>query len=163
MTFFFQILAYSAMIISVHELGHYLMLKILQVPIYAMGISSKPIPHFYIRYRWPKDMKKHSAIILSGSFLTFTCFAILYLFIDHSDIRYLIYAYSAQIIFETNPFFSDFVFATIINRNRLRHCSSQDIANYQLKIKEYLFSSWWYIHFILWFTLSLLVIKYIIN
>lgn len=151
----------SIIIISIHELGHYLVLRMFDIPIYNMGISCRPMPHFFIRYKWPRNIKKHCLIIMSGSIMTILGIVILSLTADYQLLKYAFYAYFAQIILETNPFFSDFLFASVVYRNKLHNYSDCGANGYQSKIKEYLFSNVWYIHFALWFALAVFLIKQI--
>ena len=160
MTTIIQILLFSLIIIFLHELGHYLVIKILRIPIYGVGIASRPIPHFYIRYKWPKNISTHCFVILSGSLTTLIGFFVLYVFIDHPIMNLVCIAYYIQFIGETNPFFSDYVFASVIYKNKITEFRPGTEDVYRLQIKKYMFSSAWYIHFTLWCILTLFLIKH---
>lgn len=154
-----KILFSSLIIICLHELGHYAVLKIFKIPIYCMGISIQPVPHFYIRYKWPASIFKHCLIILSGSITTILGFTALHLLVDYPTMSPVFVAYYFQIICETNPFFSDYVFAYVIYKNKIDDLTPRGINNYRSLIIKYMFSPAWYIHFILWGSLIILLLQ----
>ena len=156
-----QLLLFSLISIFLHELGHYIVLKIFNIPIYSMGVSCQPVPHFYIRYKWPTSIIKHCAIILSGSLTTILGLSILLLFINYNMMKMLFAVYFFQLICETNPFFSDYVFAYVIYKNKIINSSPQSLNVYRSLINKYMFSFAWYIHFILWSILIILLIRLI--
>ena len=159
MIIFLKILFFSLIIICLHELGHYAVLKIFKIPVYCMGVSAQPVPHFYIRYKWPTSIFKHCLIILSGSITTILGFIVSLLLVDYPIVSLVFVAYYFQFICETNPFFSDYVFAYIICKNRISDSTPRGIDNYRSLIKKYMFSPAWYVHFILWGILIMLLIQ----
>ena len=161
MTVVVQLFLIFLIIVSLHELGHYIVLKIFKIPIYGMGISCQPVPHFYIRYKWPTSIIKHCIIILSGSLTTILTLIILFLFVDYNMIRMLFVAYFFQLICETNPFFSDYVFAYVIYKNKIVDSTPRSLNIYRSLISKHIFSFAWYIHFILWSILAILLIQMI--
>lgn len=161
MTDYIQIIIFSLMIVFLHELGHYIVLKGLKIPIYHSGVAFRPIPHYYIRYKWPKSITKHCLIMFSGSLTTIIGFVVFYMFFNHSIMKLVYVAYYIQFIFETNPFFSDFVFASVICKNKITDFRLGEKDNFRSQIKTYMFSYTWYIHFILWVVLTVLSINQI--
>ena len=159
MTAVFQILFFSLIIIFLHELGHYVVLKIFKIPIYSIGISPQPIPHIYIRYKWPTSIVKHCVVILSGSITTILGFIILFLLVDYSAMKVIFIAYYFQFIYEFNPFFSDYVFASVVCKNKMSDSSPHGISCYRSLIEKHMFSFVWYIHFVLWSILIISIIK----
>lgn len=157
----FQILFFSLIIIILHELGHYVVLKLFKIPIYSIGISPKPLPHFYIRYKWPTSIVKHCLVILSGSITTILGSIILLLLDDYHTLRLIFVAYFFQFMCETNPFFSDFVFAYAICKNKIGDSSPRGLVIYHSLIKKHMFSLAWYIHFVLWSFLIISLIQMI--
>lgn len=152
---------FSLTILFLHEFGHYIMLKIFNVSIYKMGVSCNPLPHFYIRYNWPRSIMKNYIIILSGSIITVLGFLIICLLDIGHNIKNLIFtAYFMQFIYETNPFHSDFLFASVVWKNQITAFNCYKV-DFRSLIKSYMFSYVWYVHFLLWTIWTLLLIKHI--
>lgn len=150
---------FSLTILFMHEVGHYISLKMFKVGIYKMGVSCKPLPHFYIRYYWPKSIVKNYIIIFSGSIVTILGFLILCLIgINHNIMTLLLAAYYIQLIYETNPFHSDFLFASVVWKNQITafNCHRMDFRSL---VKRYMFSNMWYIHFVIWSILTIFLIR----
>lgn len=64
--------------------------------------------------------------------------------------KMLFAAYFLQLICETNPFFSDYVFAYVIYKNKIINSNPRSLNVYRSLINKYMFSLAWYIHFTLW-------------
>ena len=156
----FIFMLFSLAILFMHEVGHYIVIKIFNVGIYKMGISCRPLPHFYIRYNWPKSIVKNYIIIFSGSIVTLLGFiTICQLRIDHNITNLLLIAYYIQFIYETNPFHSDFMFASVVWKNQITAFNCYKV-DFRSLINRYMFSNMRYIHFILWSILTIILVKH---
>lgn len=150
---------FSFAILFMHEVGHYIILKMFKIRIYKVGVSCTPLPHFYIRYYWPRSVVKNYIIIFSGSIVTLLGFLTLCLIgINHNITLLLLIAYYIQFIYETNPFHSDFLFASVVWKNHITAFNYHKV-DFRSQIKSYMFSNMWYIHFVLWSILTIFLIK----
>jgi hypothetical protein len=138
---------YLILIVSVHELSHVLVALCVSFKITGMGISLLPVPHFHVSVISHGGLKQ-TLFILSGLIIELSFFAVLLCFEFFSSPA-LYYALSLQILIDSNPFYSDALFAI-----------EKDAAYYTGPIQEnpYLFSKNWYLLLTAWFILIIVLI-----
>ncbi|MGB5988778.1 MAG: site-2 protease family protein [Marinifilaceae bacterium] len=144
----FCIILIVAFLMLVHELGHFIAAKLFGLKIYKIGVTMRPIPHIYIAIRWPQKKWQELFYLFAGSLVTIVLFGIMYAF-DFFNSSVLYAALSIQLVLETNPFYSDYVFAMV---NAKQEANSININTYSFyeKLKDYRYSFKWNVHFILW-------------
>ncbi len=140
-----------------HELGHVISAKILKLPIHKIGFQFRPYPHFYVAVQWPRNSTQKYIYLFSGTFFTVMLF-IISLANQFFGLTILYWAFIIQLITETNPFYSDFTIALVSNAKLNKGVKSY-AENYKLQFKKYQFSSKWYVHFIIWTSILMLLIK----
>lgn len=156
-----EIFIFVSLILIVHEFGHYTSAKLLNLEVEKVGFAIKPFPRFYVSVIDSNiTLRKRLIYLLSGNFTTLLIFICLLLF-GVKD-KNLYYAFAFQIIVETNPFYSDYIVATIyylsIAKFKKQYMQKkQNMKTVETKQniiialqKEHLFSMIWYIHFLLW-------------
>lgn len=129
-----------ALLTTIHELGHVAVAKLLGLRIYKIGGAFKPLPHVYIAAEHPKVYWQKWLYLMIGNMITILLFIIGLYFFNIHTFKWLYLAFSMQIIIETNPFFSDY---TII----------------QGKGMNYAYTWQWYIHFAIWTSVIIFLIK----
>lgn len=167
MDFFFPL--YILTIILLHEVGHVIAAKALNLTIERIGFSIKPVPRFYVSIidnNIPAN--KRLIYLLSGNLSTLLLFLV-FLFSGIGS-KSLYYAFSFQLVVETNPFYSDYVIAFIsyIYRKDFRafHIKRKYNAEAQASAfsiedfkNQYMFGKQWYLHFILWSVLIIFLLS----
>jgi hypothetical protein len=150
---------FIALFLTIHEMGHVLAAKLLKLHLVKIGFTRKPMPHVFVEVEWPKKRNERLVFLLSG----FTTIAILFTLFMVAGVYYwpLMLAFAFQVIFETNPIYSDFVILEINDRVRKEVAKSRKPYKlvYQKIYREYMYSPKWYLHFFLWAILILVVIK----
>ncbi|MBQ9470865.1 MAG: site-2 protease family protein [Bacteroidales bacterium] len=151
------------MVLLVHEAGHYSAAKMQNMLVEGFGLRLKPFPHAYVAVV-DKNISIQQRIIflLSGNLFVIIAFIITSaLRIQYPPLYYII---ALQIIVDTNPFYSDYVVATIsymyyarIKRNRAIGTAA-DIDVHDLR-NEYLFSPTWHIHLIAWGAIIIMLLS----
>jgi membrane-associated protease RseP (regulator of RpoE activity) len=144
----FCIILIVAFLMLVHELGHFISAKLLGLKIYKIGVTMRPIPHIFIAIRWPNKKWQELFYLFAGSFVTIVLFVVLYIF-DFFNLSVLYTAFAIQLVVETNPFYSDYVFATV-NANKEANSININTYSFYEKLKNYRYSFKWNIHFVLW-------------
>lgn len=160
MTFFFiaHICLGVIILMILHELGHVITAKLLGLKVYAVGIQWKPYPHFFVAAEWPKKQSKRLIYLFSGTFITLLLFISCYS-VGWFGKQYIYYAFVAQLIIESNPFYSDFTIA-VITHNKFDASITKSYATlYKERFLAYQFSYQWYLHFICWIILILILVK----
>ena len=151
-----------------HEVGHIITAKLFKLNIEKIGFAFRPFPRFYVSIIAHKmTIIQRIIFLLSGNIVTvilFTAFIAL-----NINYQILYYFFAFQIIIETNPIYSDYVVAIIsyLYRNEYRkyytqvkHKGSNNENINPDKFKEiYMFSSIWYVHFIVWGILIVILLS----
>lgn len=156
----FYILIYVLILLMLHECGHIIAAKAMELNIEKVGFSFLPVPRLYVSIIDNNiPLKKKLLYLLGGNFMTLLLF-VSYLISPLKELN-IYNAFAFQLIVETNPFYSDYAVAII------SYIALKKIKNIYSKIKykkdaidtediikdvknEYLFSKIWYIHFIIW-------------
>lgn len=125
---------------GIHELGHIVAARQLGMRIFKIGAALSPIPHVFVAAQHPKEFWKKFIYLMAGSAITITLFSIAMATGLAKAYPWIYIAFAFQLIIEANPFYSDFTIITGKHRD------------------AYIFSSVWYIHFVLWMSLILLLI-----
>lgn len=147
---------------TLHELAHVLTAKTIKMRIDKIGFTWKPLPHIYVSaINAQTSNKKNVLFLLSGNAMTCFLFVILIIYGSMFKIPYPIYmAFATQLIFEMNPFFSDYTKLFCYYKymkwlklhlkagNKLT-CKEID-ANRSFIIQKYMYSNIWYYQFIGW-------------
>lgn len=155
----FELIPIMILVIVIHETGHIVTARILNLNIDKIGFSLKPFPRFYVSVITRKSTICQRIIFLISGNIATTLIFLLFLLsnLSHPILYYLL---AIQIVVETNPVYSDYVVAIMSYLFRKKYdryyylarhgINDDEIINPQ-KLKEiYIFSSIWYIHFILW-------------
>lgn len=158
----------SLFILFFHELGHYICAKLLKLNIEQISWSFKPIPRVHVTVI---DVNigtfKRILYLISGNIITVTLFSI-YLLLGFSS-NIVGYMFVVQIIFETNPFFSDYssLVFFLSKKGQFRKIPqtfmSQD-ENFIDKLitdlrESYFLSLYWYLHFVCWGILIIILLR----
>ncbi|MEM1324063.1 MAG: hypothetical protein AAGG75_27625 [Bacteroidota bacterium] len=151
------------LLLTVHELGHIVSAKLLQMPIKKVGFTTVPFPHVFVSVNWPREKNKRTLYLMSGFATTLSIFAIVLLF--GVDFKPLLIALCIQMIIETNPIYSDFIIINMFDKvsSEVRSTRQPYKAVYKKVYNKYLFSPKWYIHFAIWFVLIITFINVIKN
>jgi hypothetical protein len=157
MFFYLQILFFFLIFMFLHELGHVFAAKFLKLEIKKIGFQTKPYPHFFVAASWPRTNYEKRIYLFAGMLITNVLFIISWYF-NFFDIKSLLIAFIIQIIFETNPFFSDITIAIVTSFKKLNYGKSYGM-DYKKEFSKYQFSKYWYLHFIMWTFLITLLIK----
>lgn len=129
---------------TIHESGHVGTAKVLGLRITGIGLTMKPIPHPYVSINWSGSRPRVLAFFFAGVTLTALQFSLL--LGNHFFNQPIVYvAFCAQLILETNPFYSDFTlaFRFMVYPRRT----------------EYSYSLLWYVHLSLWAALIILLLS----
>lgn len=154
----FQFFIFLFSLVFFHELGHVVSARILNLSIQRVGFQYKPYPHFFVAVKWPRTKFKRYIYLFSGSIIAILLF-IVALYNHFFEITILYWSFIIQIAIETNPFYSDFTIAFVRN-NRLNKEVKSYAENYKVQFKKYQYTVKWYIHFIIWTTIIVLLIRY---
>ena len=137
------------------------------------GFAYKPFPRFYVSIIDNGiPFKKRSWFLISGNLMTIVLFIIYLSFFNRYDIVY--YAFSYQLIVETNPFYSDYttiIFSYLYKDdfikqfdNRSPSGRDQVETGYKENYKDkYLFGKFWYLHFTVWGIFIVCLLSPVIN
>ena len=167
---FFVIIIASLLLLSFHETGHYICAKIMKLPIEKVSFSFTPFPRLYISvYDSGISMCKRLIYLFSGCVSTVLIFVLLH-FVSFEYSNELLMVTVAQMLIETNPFYSDFSFMFFLCTNR-KKISSFSAHVYHDKQREemkdalsqlretYFLSSTWYSHFMVWTVFLIVMLK----
>jgi len=169
----FLIIIISAIIIFLHELGHYCMAKLLGLHIDKVSFSLCPFPRFYVSVlEIGITPFKRILYLLSGNITTLIVFLCLNL-LSINELNLALIVVALQIIAETNPFYSDYssVMFWIANKNALKKIppyignkeQEENIQKYIKNIRDsYFLSPLWLLHFVIWGILLVILLKYIL-
>lgn len=165
----FWILLISSTILFLHEIGHVIAAKLMNIPIRKFSFSMRPFPRFYVSVVDRNiSLIKRVIYFLSGNFMTISLFAICVSFqTTHTDL--ILFIIAIQILVETNPFLSDYSSLLFYIKNKkaidsipvyIYNKQQEDQINLLMSnLKEsYFLSRIWCIHFVLWFLLILLIL-----
>ena len=150
-----------ASLLTVHELGHIAVAKLLNLQLQKVGFRHFPFPHVFVEVAWPRRKSDRVLFLMSG-FLTILSLVALAR-IAGIDYTPLWIAFGIQLMIETNPIYSDFVIMSITDR------VSREIARTRASYKQvykkiysdYLYSARWYVHFLLWAVLVVAIIRFL--
>lgn len=158
-TIIYSILIALALLL-LHECGHVLCAYFLKIPIKKVGFKLSPFPHVFVAIRWPTK-KLHTFLFLFSGFAVYISLTIIVYSIGLFNIGFIKNAFIIQCIFETNPFYSDFIIVNLISKSAalIRNSKTNYTTLYKQIYLNYLFSKYWYIHFILWTFLTYLITK----
>ena len=146
------------LLLLLHELGHVLAAKALGLSIEKVGFTLRPWPHPFVAVRNVSDDYRKVVFLSAGLGCTLLLFAAAWAS-DLLSVPFIYYAFSAEIILETNPFYSDF---TTMFNTRQQH--AQNYEAYYRKganppgaarsadhlANGYYFGTVWYGHLLLW-------------
>ncbi len=147
---------------TLHELAHILVAKAVNMKIEKIGFTLKPLPHIYVSAINAKvSNEKNFLFLVSGNAMTWFLFIMLMIYGSTFKVPYPVYmAFAAQLIFEMNPFFSDYtkLFCYYEYMKWLksqfkvgRKLSNKEIdANRSFIIQKYMYSNIWYLQFLGW-------------
>jgi membrane-associated protease RseP (regulator of RpoE activity) len=160
MLLFIYSLSIALGLLLLHECGHLLCAYWLKIPVRKVGFKLNPFPHAYVAIRWPSN-KLHTHLFLFSGFAVFLLMTSLFYVTGLFQFSFIKNGFIMQCIFETNPFYSDFIIVNLISKSTSLIKSAK--TNYKEVYKQvyltYLFSTNWYIHFILWTILTYLITK----
>jgi len=149
-------------LMAFHELAHILMAKAVNMKIDKIGFTMKPLPHVYVSAINEKaSHRKNALFLMSGNAMTWMLFVVLMISGRWFEVCYPVYiAFAVQLIFEMNPFFSDYtkLFCCYkytewlrVQLREGRAFSNKEIdSRRSFVIQEYMYSRVWYIHFCCW-------------
>lgn len=152
----------SIILMTLHELAHVLTAKAVNMKIEKIGFTFKPLPHIYVSVINSKvSDKKNALFLISGNAITWLCFAALMIYGVMFKIYYPVYlAFAVQLIFEMNPFFSDytklFCYYKYMKWLKLQFREGKTLSYKEIDerrlfvIQKYMYSNAWYIHFFVW-------------
>ena len=153
-------IALMTILLCLHELGHVVAAKVLDLSIEKVGFSLKPWPHPFVAVRNVSDGYRKVVFLSAGLGCTLLLFAIAFAS-GMLRIPFVYYAFCAEIILETNPFYSDFT--TMFNsteqhsKNYQAYYQQGTAKNYRASAvhfeSSYYFSLRWYVHLFLWMVL----------
>jgi len=151
------------LLLVIHETGHVLTAKILQLNIRKVGFTLVPFPHVFVRVDWPRVKKERTFFLMSGFATILLLFALV--LIAGISFKPLLIALCLQLIIETNPIYSDFVIIKIVDKviAEVRKTRQPYPAVYKRIYKKYLFTSGWYVHFFVWTIIVVSVLNVIKN
>jgi uncharacterized membrane protein len=131
-------------LMTIHESGHIGSAKLMGLRITSIGLMMKPIPHPFVAIKWSSSRPKVLVFFFAGVALTVLQFSLLlgYRFFDQPIIYF---AFCAQLILETNPFYSDFTLAV-------------RFMEYPRKT-EYQYTLLWYLHISFWVALIVVLLS----
>ncbi|MDH6310952.1 hypothetical protein M2451_003816 [Dysgonomonas sp. PFB1-18] len=150
-----KILFLNITFLLLHELGHLASAFLLRLKVINIGITHKPILHFFVRIKNTQSYSRFLIFTLSGSFVTLINILIIHHF-NLWEITTLKIAIILQIVIELNPFYSDIsIIGSSINTHNYHNLELLKTGMFD---RNYLFSSLWYIHFIIWSVLTFILI-----
>ena len=110
--------------LALHELGHIIAAKLMKLEIEKVGFTWKPVPHPYVSVLNVKSDKQRILFLIAGPIITLSIFILLFAFGQLS--REVVYAAIVfQLILDTNPFYSDFVFMYFNQQKELEAFQAQ--------------------------------------
>lgn len=149
-------------LMMLHELAHVLTAKAVNMKIDKIGGTWKPLPHIYVSViNAQVSNKKNFLFLISGNAMTWFLFVMLMIYGSMFKVPYPVYmAFATQLIFETNPFFSDYTKLFCYYKymkwlklqlkvgNKLTYKEIE--ANRSFIIQKYMYSNIWYLQFVGW-------------
>jgi membrane-associated protease RseP (regulator of RpoE activity) len=161
----------SIILMMFHELSHVLTAKLINMKIDKIGFTMKPLPHIYVSAINVKASNwKNILFLMSGNAMTWLLFAIFMIYGSIFKVYYPVYiAFTIQLIFEMNPFFSDYTklfcyykymkwLKTLFKEGRV--LSYKKIEDKHLSIiQKYMYSSLWYVQFIGWVCIVIVLLS----
>lgn len=163
------VLLISGIILFLHEIGHVIAAKLMNMPIRKFSFSMRPFPRFYVSVVDRNiSLIKRIIYFLSGNLMTLSLFAICVCF-QTAQTNLILYIIAIQILVETNPFLSDYSSLLFYIKNRkaidgipvyiYNKQKEEQINLLMSNLKDSYFLSWiWSIHFVLWFFLIILIL-----
>lgn len=158
-------------LMAFHELAHVLVAKMLHMRIDKIGFTMKPLPHIYVAAINAKVSNwKNALFLVSGNAITWLLFVVLMIYGSLFEIYYPVYvAFTIQLIFEMNPFFSDytklFCYYKYMNWLKVQFKEGRTLSykeiddNRLLIIQRYMYSNTWYIQFVGWVCVVIILLS----
>lgn len=152
----------SIILMAFHELAHVLMAKVVDMKVEKISFTMKPLPHVYVSAINAKaSNKKNALFLISGNAMTWLLFATLMIYGRLFEVYYPVYiAFAVQLIFEMNPFFSDytklFCYYKYMEWIKVQFREGRTLSHREIDtkrsfiIQKYMYSYTWYIHFFCW-------------
>ncbi len=149
--------------LTIHEIGHVAAAKMMNLHLKKVGFSKFPFPHIFVEVVWPQKKSERIIFLLSGFFTIISLFLII-MFVG-IDYKPLLVAFGLQLAIETNPVYSDFVILGINDKvgSEVRRTKAPYKEVYNRVYSNYIYSTSWYLHFILWSALVVSVINFLIK
>lgn len=147
------VIAALTLLMLAHEVGHFIMAKLLGLKVKGFGLKLKPQPHFYVAVKWPSGANQRNLYLAGGSLMTLILFITSY-FLGFLNIQQVAIAFTLQIVLELNPFYSDITIALIYKKVDFRIKNS-----FQTEYNRHQFSFIWYMHFLAWAGIILVAIN----
>lgn len=167
---FILVIIISTIVLFMHEGGHYCAAKLLGLQIDKISFSWRPFPRVYIAVleKGITDLKR-IVYLLSGNLMTI-CLFVFFNLVAFEGVQIILLVISIQIIFETNPFLSDYssIVFWIANKRDLEKiptyiCNDEQEKEIQEYLKElqesYFLSPAWIFHFLVWAALLVVLLK----
>lgn len=144
-----------ALTMAIHEVAHIVCAKFLGKKILRVGVSFKPLPHFFITIDGVLGDWERILYLLSGV-ATISILALALHPIYSMCLLFKI-AIFTQIIIDTNPFYSDvaLVCRILTTKNKRQEYTLQNLSS------DYQYTHVWYIHLVFWLTAIILTLKYL--
>lgn len=131
-------------LIVLHELAHIIVANRLGLPLVAIGINMKPIPHPFVAIdKREATPAKLLIYLLAPSFCTLLLGAIAFNTLKYPIAVFM--AWGSMSLIETNPYYSDYTLAY-----------SQILSNKG----NYIYSLPWFSHFFSWIIVGLGIVKW---
>jgi len=165
----FCILVISVVVIFLHECGHYISAKVMNLPIKKIGFTMKPFPRAYVAVIDKGiSLPKRIVYLVSGNVVT--VFLLTVIMLTGLDYYLLTRVLVFQILVETNPFMSDYstLFFYIKNQKKIdsipviirSDAQKTIVAKMVSDMKDnYFMSNVWMIHFCLWALILVTLLK----
>src|SRR6218665_20453 len=163
---FFIFIGILLFLLFMHEMAHCMTAKMLHLPIEEVGFMWKPFPTVFVAVTDVGiPFNKKFWFLACGNLMTFILFFI-YLTAFRAD-RIVYYAFSLQLIIETNPFSSDYVqiiFSYLYKDKFKRYYAATSLPQeappaFEREFKnEFMFGKIWYLHFLIWSAFILLLL-----
>jgi hypothetical protein len=155
MTWILTLIA-MAFLMLLHEGGHAIGAYFLGYRVERLALAPGSIfPYISVRERGTAAWRR-LVFLASGTLMTLLLFGLGF---SQSfwGLSWLYYALVLQLLFETNPFFSDW--SMMLFRNELRQTDPGQMTDLKSKIQEFWYSPKWYLHFFSWGLFAMLLLS----
>lgn len=154
---------FLAAFLTIHELGHIVAARVMNLYLQKVGFSMSPIPHVFVEVNWPRERKARTIFLMSGFFTIVSLILIVLAF--GLTFKPLLIALGIQLVIETNPIYSDFVIINLTDKVSAEIARTREPYKkvYKRVYSRYLYSKAWYLHFGLWFVFILCIVNTVKN